>query len=99
MKTKVAFSIIIAAIVITAMVIFKDKMTLTEILTTFVGSGGVIIAIWQWFSTEEIKVKNSYLQKQVRDDAFRINSLREQNVALFEKVYDVENPKASDEEL
>lgn len=98
MKTKVAFSIIIAAIVIAAMFLFKDKMTLTEILTTFAGSGGVIIAIWQWFSKEEIKVKNHYLQKRDRDHQTRLKNL--QNI-YYNLVDDTlgETTKASDEEL
>ena len=53
MKNKLIFSGIIAALFLTAMIIYKDTLTLEGIILIFVGASGTITAIWKWINAKE----------------------------------------------
>ena len=50
---KQTFAIIIAVIFIAAMFIYKDSMTLSEVILAFVGTGSTIGFVWKWISEKE----------------------------------------------
>ena len=52
---KQTFAIIIAVIFIAAMFIYKDSMTLSEVILAFVGTGSTIGFVWKWLTVEEVK--------------------------------------------
>ena len=52
---KQTFAIIIAVIFIAAMFIYKDSMTLSEVILAFVGMGSTIGFVWKWLTVEEVK--------------------------------------------
>ena len=53
MKNKLIFSGIIAALFLTAMIIYRDTLTLEGIILIFVGASGTITAIWKWINAKE----------------------------------------------
>src|SRR5690606_5947032 len=47
----------IAALFLTAMIIYKDTLTLEALILIFIGAGGTITAVWKWLnSKEEVKI-------------------------------------------
>src|SRR5690606_38994131 len=54
MKNKLIFSGIIAALFLTAMIIYRNTLTLEGIILIFVGASGTITAIWKWINAKEI---------------------------------------------
>ena len=61
---KQTFAIIIAVIFIAAMFIYKDSMTLLEVMLAFVGMGSTIGFVWKWLTVEEVKKE----KKQKREN-------------------------------
>lgn len=58
---KVIFSIIIAAIFITSMIVFRDEGFAT-IIALFLANATTIGWLWTWFSEEKAKKENKILQ-------------------------------------
>lgn len=57
MTKKIIFTIIIAVVLIAAMIIYKDTMTPLEVILSLLGSSSTVIAVWNWFSKEEVKTE------------------------------------------
>lgn len=60
---KQTFAIIIAVIFIAAMFIYKDSMTLSEVILAFVGMGSTIGFVWKWISEKEEKEENKKVKE------------------------------------
>lgn len=73
MKTqKLIFAGIIALLFGLAMWIYKDTISLLEVISAFVGAGGVIKIIWNWLNTtEKLKIADQ-----------KIKAIEEENNAL-----------------
>lgn len=85
MKTKTTFIIIIAAVFIAAMIIYREK-PLPELIAYFVGAAGTISAVWSWYKKDEYREKNIDLEE-------RNMNLRIQRTQLREKLYRLQNRK------
>ena len=57
MTKKIIFTIIIAVVLIAAMIIYKDTMTPLEVILSLLGSSSTVVAVWNWFSKEEVKTE------------------------------------------
>lgn len=57
MTKKIIFTIIIVVVLIAAMIIYKDTMTPLEVILSLLGSSSTVIAVWNWFSKEEVKTE------------------------------------------
>lgn len=55
MKNKLIYSGIIAVVFLTALFIYKDEITLIEMISTFIGASGIIVGVWNWLSKEDVK--------------------------------------------
>lgn len=55
MNTKTTFTIIIAVVVIAAMIIFRDQLSLPELVSYIVGASGALAGLYNWISKIEIK--------------------------------------------
>lgn len=85
MKTKTTFTIIIAAVFIAAMIIYREK-PLPELIAYFVGAAGTISAVWNWYRKNEIFEK----YEELEDDNIRMRI--EQN-RLRRELYDLKSKK------
>lgn len=85
MNTKTTFTIIIAAVFIAAMIIYREK-PLPELIAYFVGAAGTISAIWNWYRKEDLLLKNTDLEEDNMN-------LRIQRTQLRQKLYKLQNKK------
>lgn len=66
MKYKLIYSAIIAAIFIAAMIIYKDEMSLVEIVLAFASMASTIVAVYKWISTNEERSKKEDAELKVK---------------------------------
>lgn len=62
MNTKMVFSVIIAVIFIAAMIVYRETMTFLGIAGAFIGMGGSIRIVWDWFNTKQLEKENKALR-------------------------------------
>ena len=77
MKNKIIFTIIVAVVFISAMYIYKDTLTLTEIILAFVSASGTIGTVWNWLSKETITIKYSELENKIKKIETKTNLKQE----------------------
>lgn len=79
MKTKLIYTGIIAALFIAAMIIFKEKNTLSEIIAYFVGAGGTLAAVYNWLTKKEAVAQKKEAEQDLQRTVHLLH--REQNIS------------------
>lgn len=77
MNSKTTFTIIIAAVFIAAMIIYREK-PLPELMAYFVGAAGTISAVWNWYRKTEILEKHDELEDENIRARIELNRLRKE---------------------
>lgn len=76
MKTKIIYTAIVTAIFIAAMIIFREKNTLPEIIAYFVGAGGTLAAVYNWLVKNEAQKELRLVRRINRNLQERVIKLR-----------------------
>lgn len=77
MKNKLIYAGFIAAILIAVMIIYKDELSLYEIITTFIGAGGTFVAVWKWISNTELKAELKIKDRKLEQSKYYNAILKE----------------------
>ena len=64
---KLIYAGIIAIIFIVAMIVFKDKMTFTEIVLAFTTNVVAIISVWKWLNAKEEKAARQAAEQKTEE--------------------------------
>src|SRR5690606_21458646 len=84
MKNKLIFSGIIAALFLTAMIIYRNTLTLEGIILIFVGASGTITAIWKWINAkEEVAILKVMHKSEFRKNQLNLGNMNDTELNVF----------------
>jgi hypothetical protein len=86
MKNKLIFSGIIAGLFATAMIVYKESLSLEGLILIFIGASGTITAVWKWLNAKEsvsnLRQENHALRAMHKAE-FRKNNLNINTMATL----------------